>query len=185
MSFDSGLQLVPDDAAFRGRATPGVDSNGRCLARVTFARRAVQRVRRKKPFHALDVSCRRAGALVHVTATNPFCAWRHSNLISAAIVADRCARCVRAVEEIVARLLRIVPAWIADTIMDRVVPVKVMIGVYAVPAAIVRLEGVVGPANTSVCAGNHDSLPFKPERPDIRRVCVNDARLDCRWSAGR
>ena len=91
LSFDSGLQLVPDNAALRGRATPGVCGNIRCLARVAFRRRAVQRVRREEKFHALDVPCRRAGALVHVTARDPFCAGRHSNLVSAAVIANRCA----------------------------------------------------------------------------------------------
>ena len=91
---------------------------------------------------------------------------------------------MRAVEEIIARLLRIVPAWIADAVMDGVVPVKVMVGVRAVPAAIVRLERVVCPTNTSVRARHDDSFSSEPERPDVRRVRVSDAGLDCRRIAG-
>ena len=39
------------------------------------------------------------------------------------------------------------------------------------------------PSKTSICAGNHDGLPFEPERPDIRRMRVNDPRLDRRRRA--
>jgi hypothetical protein len=47
-----------------------------------------------------------------------------------------------------------------------------------------RLERVMRPANTGIRAGDHDSLPFEPERPDIRRMRVNDSRLDRRRRAG-
>ena len=39
------------------------------------------------------------------------------------------------------------------------------------------------PANTGICAGDYDSLPFEPERPDVRRMRVNDSRLDRRRRA--
>jgi len=42
-------------------------------------------------------------------------------------------------EEIIARKRRIVTARVADAIMNGVVPVEIVIGVHAVPAAIVRL----------------------------------------------
>ena len=51
-----------------------------------------------------------AVALVHVTATNPFCARRHADLVGTAIIADHGTGGVRAMEEIVARLRRIRPA---------------------------------------------------------------------------
>jgi hypothetical protein len=105
LRFNSSLQLVADNTTLRGRTTPGVDCNIGCFGRVAFVGRAVEWIRRKEKFHALDVPCRCAVTLIHVTATDPFCAGRHSNLISAAIVADRCAGCMRAMEEIVARLL--------------------------------------------------------------------------------
>src|SRR4030095_8067842 len=59
-----------------------------------------------------------------------------------------------------------------------------MIGVDPVPAAVMRLQGVMRPANTGIRAGNDDSFPSEPERPDIGRVFVSDTRLDRRWSAG-
>ena len=178
MSFNSSLQLVADNATLRDRATPGVDGNVRRFGRIAFGGRAVEWVRRKEKFHALDVPRRRAGALVHVTAGDPFCTGRHSNLIGAAIVTDRCASCVRTVEEIITRLLRIVPARIAYTVMDGVVPVKIVIGVDSVPATVVRLERVMRPANTSVRTGNDDGFPLEPEGPDIWRMRVNNTRLD-------
>jgi len=139
LSFNSGLQFVADDATLRSGATPGVDRNIGCLGGVTFVGRAVEWIRRKEKFHALDVPRRRAIPLVHVTATDPFCAGRHSNLIGAAIVADRCAGCVRAVEEIITRLLRIIPARIADTVVNGIMPVKVVIRVCSIPASVMRL----------------------------------------------
>ena len=86
-------------------------------------------------------------------------------------------------KEIIARLLRIVPAGIAHAVVNGIMPVKVMVRVCSVPTSIMRLERVMRPSNTGICAGNHDSLPFKPERPDIRRMRVNDSRLDRRRRA--
>ena len=184
LSFNSGLQLVADNATLRSRATPGVDCNIRRFGRVAFGRRAVEWIRRQEKFHTLDVSRRRAIALVHVPAADPFCTGRHSDLISAAIVADRCAGCVRAVEEIITRLLRIVPARIAHTVMDGIVPVKVVIGVGSVPAAVVRLERVMRPTNTSVSTGDDNGFPLEPERPYVGCVCVSNPLLDRRRRAG-
>jgi hypothetical protein len=178
------LQLVADNATLRGRATPGINGNIRRLCRVTLIRRAVKRVRREEELHAVDVSRRGAVALVHVTASNPFCARRHANPVGAAVIADRCASRVRTVEEIIARLLRIVPTRVAYAIVNGVVPVKVVIGVLSVPAAVVRLERVMRPANTGIGAGNHDGFPSEPERPDIRRMRVSDARWNRRRRAG-
>ena len=45
LGLNGGSQFVAGCAPFRGRATPGVDSNVRCLCRVTFVRRAANRVR--------------------------------------------------------------------------------------------------------------------------------------------
>ena len=184
MSFNSSLQLVADNTTLRGRTTPGVDGNVRCFGRVAFVGRAVEWIRRKEKFHALDVPRRCAVTLIHVTATDPFCAGRHSNLVGAAIVADRRASRVRAVEEIITRLLRIIPARIAYAVVNGVVPVKIVIGVDAVPASVVRLERVMRPANTGVGAGNHDGFPLEPERPDIGRMRIGNARLDRLRGAG-
>src|SRR5439155_9213472 len=115
----------------------------------------------------------------HVTASNPLCARRHADLVGPAIVSDRCAGCVRAVEEIITRLWRVRSAN-AATGMNAVMPAKIVIGVDSVPAAVMRLERVMRPANTGIGAGNHDSLPLEPERPDVRRVRVSDSWLDRR-----
>ena len=77
-------------------------------------------------------------AHVHVAATDPLCAGGHPNLVTHAVVADRCAGGVRAVKEIVAREWRIVPARVADAIMNGVMPVVIVVGSLSVPAAVVR-----------------------------------------------
>ena len=81
-------------------------------------------------------------------------------------------------EEVVAREWRIVPAGVADAVMNGVVPVEIVIGVYSVPAAVMRLKRVMRPANTRISAGNHNVLPRESERPHLRCVRVTDARLD-------
>src|SRR5215472_5132715 len=62
--------------------------------------------------------------------------------------------------------------------MDGVVPVVIMIGVYSVPTAIVRLERVMRPANAGIGTGYNNSLPGKSQRPHLRCVCVTNARFD-------
>jgi hypothetical protein len=104
LRFNSGLQLVADNATLRSRATPGVSRYIRRQGRVAFVGRAAERVRRQEKFHALDVSGRCAVALIHVTATDPFCAGRHSNLVGSSVVTNRRANGVTSMEEIIARL---------------------------------------------------------------------------------
>jgi len=180
LRFNSGSQFVARYATLRSRATPGVIRNIGRFGRVAFVGRAVQWVGCKKPLHALDVPGWGAVALVHVTATDPPCAGRHSNLVARAIVAYHRADGVAAMTEIIARLLRIVPARVAHAIMNGIMPVEVMIGVDPIPAAIMRLKHIMRPANTSVCASNHDSFPFESKRPHIRRVRIGNSRLDRR-----
>jgi hypothetical protein len=124
-------------AAFRSRTTPRVDGYIGRFGRIALA--ATYGVRRQEEFHALDVSGRCAVTNIHVTATNPFCAWGHPDLVASAVIADRGACGMRAVKEIIARKRRIVTARIAAAIMNGVVPIVIVIGVHAVPAAIVRL----------------------------------------------
>jgi hypothetical protein len=104
LRFNSSLQLVADNATLRGRATPGVSRYIRRQGRVAFVGRAAEWVRRQEKFHALDVSGWCAVALIHVTATDPFCAGRHSNLVGTAIVANCRANGMTSVEKIIARL---------------------------------------------------------------------------------
>jgi len=76
--------------------------------------------------------------LVHVTATNPFCPRGHPDLVPSAVIANGSAGGVGTVEEIIARERRIRTAN-ATAGMNGVVPIVIVIGVHAVPAAIVRL----------------------------------------------
>jgi hypothetical protein len=100
LSFYSSLQRV-GRTTFRTRATPGVNRNIRCLGRVRVA--APDPGGSQKPLHALDVTSRCAIALIHIAATNPFCAGGHPDLVASAVIADRGAGGMRAVEVIITR----------------------------------------------------------------------------------
>jgi hypothetical protein len=84
------------------------------------------------------------------------------------------------VRVVIARKWRIVPARITDTVMDGIVPVVIVIGVLAVPAAVMRFERVVRPANSGVRVGHNNFLPREPERPYLGRMRVIDPRLNSR-----
>jgi hypothetical protein len=117
--------------------------------------------------------------LVHVATTDPLCAWRHPDLVALSIIADRCPGGVRAVKEIVAWERRIITARVPCAVVNRVVPVEIVVGVLSVPAAIMRLERVMRPAHPGIGTRNNDVLPGEPERPDLGRVRVIDPRFDC------
>jgi hypothetical protein len=136
LSFNGSLQRVRG-ATFRSWTTPGVDGYIGRFGRIALA--TAYWIWRQEELHALDVSGRCAIATIHVAATNPFCARGHPYLVASAVVANRRARGMRAVKEIIARKRRIVTARIAAAIMNGVVPIVIVIGVHAVPAAIVRL----------------------------------------------
>jgi hypothetical protein len=105
LGLNRDSQLVAGSATFRNRATPGVGCNIGRFRRVAFVGCAVEWVRREEKFHALDVPCRCASALVHITTTDPFCAGRHPYLVSTAVIANCRAGGMAAVEVIIARLL--------------------------------------------------------------------------------
>src|SRR5262249_55345587 len=116
--------------------------------------------------------------LVHVPATDPLCAGCHPNLITHAIITDCGAAGMRAMEEIIARKWRIISARITHAIMDRIVPVIIVIGVHSVPPTVMRFERVMGPANAGVCAGYNNVLSCKTQCPYLWRMRVIDARFD-------
>jgi hypothetical protein len=82
------------------------------------------------------------------------------------------------VEKVIARERRIVATWVADAVVDGIVPVVIVITVLSVPPTIMRLEGVMRPANAGVSARDDNSLAGESERPDLGSVRVIDARLD-------
>ena len=59
-------------------------------------------------------------------------------------------------------------------------PIVIVIGRYSVPAAIVRFKRIVRPPLASIGARHHDILSVESERPHIRRMRVNDSRLNGR-----
>ena len=85
---------------------------------------------------------------------------------------------MRAMTKIVARKRRIIAAGISNAVVNGVMPVVVVIGHDSIPAAVLRLQRVVCPTLTSICAANGNSLASEPQRPDIRRVRVSDVRLN-------
>lgn len=182
MSFNSGLQLVADCTAFGCWATPGVNCHVWRLGRIALRWRAVERIRRQEPLHALDVPGRRAVALVHVAAPDPLRAGCHPDLVTRAVIADRRAGSMTAVEVIIARLLRIVAARIASAVVNGIVPVIIVIGVDSVPTSVVRFERVMRPANPGVGTGNNNVLAGVPKRPNLRSMRVLNSRFDSGWS---
>ena len=144
LSFNGSLQCV-NRTAFRGRTTPGVNGNIRCFGRVALTRVAAYRVRRQEKLHALDVSGRCADTHVHVAATDPLCAGRHSNLVRATVVADRCASGVAPWKKSSQGCGELGPQG-RHAGMNGVMPVVIVIGRYPIPAAVVRFKRVMRPA---------------------------------------
>src|SRR5262249_51089048 len=87
---------------------------------------------------------------------------------------------MRAMTKIIARERRIVSTRISDAVVNRVVPVIIVIGVLSVPAAVMRLERVMRPALAGIGASHCNSLTAKSECPYVRRVRVLNARLNRR-----
>ena len=106
------------------------------------------------------------------------CPRRHPDLVTHAVIADRCPRGVGTVKEIIAWERRIVTARITDAVVNGIVPIVIMIRVLSVPAAIVRFERVMRPANASISTRNNDVLPSESQGPHLRCVRIVDARLD-------
>ena len=155
---------------------PSVNGDVRSFKRIALA--AANRVRRKEPFHALEVSGRCAVALIHVTTSDPFREGRHPNLITHAVIANCSPDRMRAMTKVVARKRRIIAARISNAVVNGVMPVVVVIGCDSIPAAVLRLQRVVCPTLTSICAANCNSLASESQRPDIRRVRVGDVRFN-------
>ena len=176
LSFDSSLQRVRPNNLPKAGSTHALIVISGALKRVALT--AAYRVRRKKPFHALEVSGRCAVTLVHVTATDPLRSGRHADLVAHAVIANCGAYRMRAMTNVVARKRRIVAAWIADAVVDGIMPVVIVIGRDSVPAAVVRLQRVMRPALAGISAANRNSLTPEAQRPHIRCVRVSDARLN-------
>ena len=64
-------------------------------------------------------------------------------------------------------------------------PVVIVIGVGSVPAAVMRLERVMCPANTGVRARHDNPLPGESESPNIRGMRISNPRLDGRRTCAR
>ncbi len=142
-----------------------------------MCRSAADRVRGKEPFEALGVGRGRADADIHVAATDELRLRCHADLVGAVIVADRGANRVRAVTVVVAGRGSVRPAD-AATRVNAVVPVIIVIRRGAIPAAVMRLERVVGPTDAGVSSADHDALPEEALGPDRGRFGVIDSRLD-------
>ena len=155
---------------------PGVVGNVRCLGGVGIG--AADSRWSKEPLHALDITSRRAKVCVHIAATDPLCARRHPDLVPRSVITDHGAGGMRPVRLVIARKRRIVSAGITDAVMDRIVPVIIVIGILAVPPAVMRLERVMCPALAGIRIGDNNSLSVEPERPYLRRVRVIDARFN-------
>ncbi len=177
LSFDSRLQCV-SRTTFRRRADPRVTRN--IGSSEWIALPAAYWIRRQEPFHALDVSGRRAITLIHITTADPLCAGGHPDLIAHAIVANRGPHRMRAMTVVITRERRIVSTGISGAVMDRVMPIVIVIGHDSVPATVVRLKRVVRPALAGISSGDGNSLTPKSEPPHIRSVRICNARFNGR-----
>ena len=140
--------------------------------------RTVDRVRSEEELHALHVPGRRTVALVHITAADPLCTRGNTDLVARAIVTDGCTRGMAAMKKVIARERRIVAARIAGAVMNRVVPVEIVIGILPIPPTIVRLQRIMGPADTCVSAADNDTLASVTKRPDLWRMYVLHPRFN-------
>ena len=127
------------------------------IARIALRRSAAYRIRREKEFKTFAVAGRGAVSLVHISATHPFRAGRHPDLIARPIVPDGRPHSVCAVAVVIARL-RVIRATSAAASMNAIMPVKIVIGDGSVPAAVMVLERIVRPSITGVCAAYNDTL---------------------------
>src|SRR5690606_9441174 len=120
-------------------------------------------------------------ASFHVAAADPARLRRHPDLVAGAIVAHHRAHGVGAVIVVIAGRNSIQTAWVAACAnqgVDRIVPVVVVLGTAAVPAAITVLQGSMIPPVTGVLAGDHHALTTVSLRPGCRCVDAGNAPLD-------
>ena len=159
------------------RAAPAVVHHVRPERRIRVTTREVRR--RHEELEALGIGRRRSVPLIHVPAADPLRSRSDADLVRArtAVVTRGRARRVRSVRVVVAGRLRVRPADPAARV-NRVPPVVVVVRVRPVPASVVRLEGVVRPADTRVLVCDHDPGAVEPERPDLWSLDLVDARFD-------
>jgi hypothetical protein len=127
---------------------------------------------------ALGVARRRAGVAIHIAATDPAGAGRNANLIPVAVVARGRAGRVGTVPEIVTRRGGVIAARIANRIVDRVMPVVIVVGGAAVPTAVMRLQRRMVPLHPGVLHRDDDALPRVSHGPHRRSVDVTHAPFD-------
>ena len=170
----------------RRRCRPPVCSRRLCArcGRATFARRAgpavVHHVRPERrirvlplevrrgheELEALGVGRRHSVPLIHVPAADPLRSRCDADLVHAgiAVVTRGRAGRVGSVRVVVAGRLRVRPADSAAGV-NRVPPVVVVVRVRAVPASVVRPEGVVRPADSGVLVCDHDPGAVEARAP--------------------
>ena len=181
---DAGGGRVLDDrlqrrrcATFARRTGPAVVHHVRPKRRIRVLPLEVRRGHEE--LEALGVCRRRSVPLIHVPAADPLGSRSDADLVDAgiAVVTRGRAGRVGAVEVVVARLL-VVRRTDSAAGVNGVPPVVVVVRARAVPAAVVRLQRVVRPANTGVLVRDHDPGAVEAKRPDVRRLDLVDPRLD-------
>ena len=184
---DAGCRRVLDDrpqrvlcAQLAGGTTPAVVHHMWSECRVGVL--MVEVPRSDEELEALGIGLRPSDVLVHVAAADPLGSGSDADLIAAAVVTRGGPGRVGAVSVVVAGLLAVEPAGIRprwrDVDVNRVPPVVVVVGGAAVPAAVVRLEGVVRPPDAGVLVADHDPGPVEAQGPHVGRFDLVDARLD-------
>ena len=157
-AFDRRLKRGRIGASFSRRAGPRrVDDVGR-FKRLGVLVREIRRG--DEPLKAFGVRRRRPDALIQVAAADPLRSRRHSDLISASVVADHGPHGVCAVSVVVAGRRGVRPADAAARV-DRVVPAVVVVRRGSQPAAVVGLESRMVPFISGVASGDDHALARK------------------------
>lgn len=147
----------------------------RALGRIGIVARLIGG--RNEELEALGVTFRCAGPAVHVAAADPLGAGSDPDLISATVVTRGGTGRVGAVSFIITWRGGVIAAGVAHGIVDRIVPVVVVIGAAAVPAAVVRFERRVVPLRAGVLVRDHDPLSGVTHRPHCRSIDVTQPPL--------
>jgi hypothetical protein len=161
---DHCQQNVRAAAALLRGTSPGVINDIWSHTRVAIQRAGSRWVRRHEPLVAFGVGGRGAPSIFHITAADPTCARRNTNLSPIIIYAAHDgAHGVGAVTVVVAGNRTVVTAVVqiqkAQILMDGIMPGIGVVSLEPIPAAVLALDGRVIPLVAGVLPANDHPLP--------------------------
>ncbi len=168
-------------ATLRSRTTPGVVDDVRGHSRVGVG--IVQIGGHGQPLETFDVGGRCAVVFFHVAAADPFGAGRHTDC-HGADDAGHGAGGVGTVSVVVARFVYVEAAGVGTTVdecMDGVVPVVVMVGSRAVPAAVLVFDGRVFPFVAGILSAHDHTDAGVAQAPHVVGIDFGQAPGTSVW----